>query len=349
MNASLWSRRKTLAMLGVAAPFISRALAQSGPLSDKLIEAAKAEGSATFYCSVDVLVAEKLGEAFQKKYPGIKVQIERSGAERVLQRVVQEYDSGIRKIDVIDTSDEIHFNLFKRRGWLTPALSEDVGKFWPAAHRDKDDMFACWRATLVIPGYNSTLIKPDEAPKSWADLLDAKWRGKMVKSHPSYSGGSLIATYALIRAFGWDYLAKLGQQRVLQVQSSTEPPKKLSLGERPLMIDGNEYNAFLLKEKGSPIELIYPAEGSPFVAGQLGVMKDAPHPNAARLLHAFLFTAEAQQLACDFGGTRSLHPAVQERTGRRPLADIKLMEADPINLEKEIETIRVKYASYFGT
>jgi iron(III) transport system substrate-binding protein len=135
----------------------------------------------------------------------------------------------------------------------------------------------------------------------------------------------------------------------MQVQSSTEPPKKLALGERPVMVDGNEYNAFLAKESGAPIEIVYPAEGTPLLVGSAGVMKDAPHPNAARLFISYLFSLEGQQLLVDVGGLRSYHPDVKERPGRKPLSEIKLLTADPVEQEKAVDEIKQKYAAYFGT
>ncbi len=87
------------------------------------------------------------------------------------------------------------------------------------------------------------------------------------QGHPAYSGTIMTATFQLVRELGWDYLEKLSKQRVMQVQSSTDPPKKLSLGERAVMADGNEYGVVLLKEAGQPVEPIYPAEGAPTISG----------------------------------------------------------------------------------
>src|SRR4029077_10819765 len=91
-------------------------------------------------------------------------------------------------------------------------------------------------------GYNTELVKPEDAPKSFADLLDPKWAGKMVKAHPAYSGTIMTATFQIARELGWGYFEKLATQRVMQVQSSTDPPKKLALGERAIMADGNDTN-----------------------------------------------------------------------------------------------------------
>ena len=100
----------------------------------------------------------------------------------------------------------------------------------------------------------------------------------MVKGHPAYSGTIMTATFQLVRDLGWDYLEKLSKQRVMQVQSSTDPPKKLALGERAVMADGNEYNIVLLKEAGQPVEPVYPTEGTPTISGPTGIFVNAPHP-----------------------------------------------------------------------
>jgi iron(III) transport system substrate-binding protein len=159
----------------------------------------------------------------------------------------------------------------------------------------------------------------------------------------------MTTTFALSRLLGWGFYEKLGTQRVLQVQSSTEPPKKVALGERPVMIDGNEYNLFLLKKQGAPIEVVYAEEGTTLCPGMAGVMKDAPHPNAARLFASYLFSLEAQQLEYDVAEVRSFHPDVKDKPGRIPLAQIKLLTVDPAELETETDAIRAKYAGYFGT
>jgi len=315
----------------------------------ELVEAARREGTVVFYTSTDVQVAEALASAFQTKYPGVKVQVERSGAERVFQRISQEYGSNIHAADVIETSDAVNFLLFKRQGWLAAGLPGDVVKLWPAHARDPDGQFAVFRAHLSVMGYNTKLVKKDDAPKSLVDLLQPKWRGRIVKAHPGYSGTIMTATYAIAQALGWDYFEKLGKQRVLQVQSSTEPPKKLAQGERPIMADGNEYNIFSLMEAGEPVAPIYASEGTPLVPGNAAIFKEAPHKNAALLFYDFIFSLPAQQLICDVGGLRSFHPEVKEKSTRTPLKDIKLLLADPVAIEKEAESIKQKYEADFGT
>jgi iron(III) transport system substrate-binding protein len=317
-------------------------------VTPELIAAAQKEGSVVFYSSYDVAVGEVFRKGFEAKYPGVAVQVERAGSERIFSRVAQEYDSGIHAVDVIDSADATHLMFWKRKGLLAAYVPEGIDR-WPPGMRDPDGFYAADRASLTVIGYNTKQVKPEDAPKRYTDLLDPKWKGKIVKAHPAYSGNIMTTTYALSRLLGWGFYEKLGTQRVLQVQSSTEPPKKVALGERPVMIDGNEYNLFLLKKQGAPIEVVYAEEGTTLCPGMAGIMKDAPHPNAARLFASYLFSLEAQQLEYDVAEVRSFHPDVKDKPGRLPLAQIKLLTVDPAELEKETDAIRAKYAGYFGT
>jgi iron(III) transport system substrate-binding protein len=338
-----------LLALGLAAGAARAEPPAASPVTPALIEAATKEGKVVWYTSAELRAAERVAKAFEAKYPGISVQVERSGAERNFQRIAQEYGSGIRVADVLESSDASHFIVWKQQGWLAPYVPEDVAKYWPADQRDPDGLFATWRSTFSPMGYNTKLLKAEDAPKSFADLLDPKWSGKIVKAHPGYSGTILTATFEIARDLGWPYLEKLSKQHVMQTQSATDPPKKLAAGERLVMADGSEYVLIELKEDGNPVEPIYPTEGTPFISGPSGVMAQAPHPNAARLYQSFLFSLEAQQLIVDIGAMRSLHPLVKEKPGRVPLKEIKAMKDDPAAVESQVEAIKRKYTQYFRT
>jgi len=337
----------TALALGAAGTRVMAAAPPAVTITPELIAAAQKEGKLAWYTSVDLPVAEKIARAFEAKYPGVACRVERAGAERVFQRIGQEYGSRIYAVDVVNSSDAAHFVVWKRDGLLAPYLPEDVARFYPAEHKDPDGLFATWRASLSVIAYNTTLVKPEEAPRSFADLLEPKWKGKIVKAHPGYSGTILTATYQMARDLGWSYFEQLAKQNVMQVQSSADPPKKLALGERAVMADGNEYNIFLLRESGQPVELVYPSEGSPLIVGPNGMFKNAPNPNAARLFQSYMFSVEAQQLMSDVGGLRSAHPAVKEKASRKPLRDIKLMKDDPVAVEAQSDQIKARYSQIF--
>jgi iron(III) transport system substrate-binding protein len=133
----------------------------------------------------------------------------------------------------------------------------------------------------------------------------------------------------------------------MQVQSSADPPKKLEIGERAVMADGNEYNIFQMKEAGRPVEPVYATEGSPLIIGPNGIFKTSPNPNAAKLFQSFCFSRDAQQLIIDAGGLRSAHPQTVEKAGRKPFKDIKTMKDDAAAVEKESDAIKARYTKIF--
>jgi len=353
MSKLRFTRRDVLKASSVAAtgPFaapLRAAAPEATAITPALVDAARKEGKVVYYTSVDLPLAEKIAKSFEAKFSGVSVRVERTGAERVFQRIGQEYASRIHTVDVVNSSDAAHFIVWKRDGLLAPFVPEDVAKYYPAEHRDADGMFASFRVTLSPIGYNTNLVKAEEAPKSFADLLDGKWVGKIVKAHPAYSGTIMTATFQIVRELGWQFFERLAKQKVMQVQSATDPPKKLALGERAVSADGGEYNLSQTKDAGGPVEIVYASEGVPTIVGPNAIFRNAPNPAAARLFQCYCFTGECQQMIVDFGGLRSMHPQVKERAGRKPLREIKTMKEDAVGVERMSEEIKTRYSRLFG-
>src|SRR5205807_9854922 len=110
--------------------------------------------------------AEKLGKAFEAAYPGITIQIERSGSERLFQRIDQEFASNIHAADVINSSDASHFIPWKKNGWLAPFVSEVIAKYFLVQYRDPDGLFATNRIYLSSIAYKTYLVTAVETQKS---------------------------------------------------------------------------------------------------------------------------------------------------------------------------------------
>jgi iron(III) transport system substrate-binding protein len=353
MRDRRWTRRevlKTSTAVAAGVLFAEPIRAAAPPptsVTPALIESARKEGKVSYYSALELNVAERLGKAFEAKYPGIAVRVERSGAERIFQRIAQEQASGINAVDVANSTDPAHYLDWKAKDWLAPYVPDDVARHFPADQVDPDGMYATSCGWIEVIGYNTNLVKPEEAPKSYADLLDPKWQGKIVKAHPGYSGAIMTATFVLARELGWSYFERLAQQKVLQVQSAADPPKKLLLGERAVMADGNDYNLLLLKDQGKPVEVVYATEGSPLIIVPSGVFHNAPNPNAARLFQSFFFSAEGQQLLVDNYAHRSFHAQIKEKPGHPPLATLKLLKSDPAAVLAQGEEIKARYAKLF--
>ena len=160
--------------------------------------------------------------------------------------------------------------------------------------------------------------------------------------------GIVPARVALSRDLGWSYFERLAQQKVVQVESSRDPPNRLARGESAVQADGAHSQLLLLRERGAPVEIVNAGEGTPLIMAPSAVFKTAPSPSAARLFQSFLFSIEAQQGLVDVSGMCSFHRLVKEKAGRRPLSTIKLIKSDPEAMEAQRENIKARYRSIFG-
>lgn len=334
----------------VLAPLGARILSAAPPttaITPELIEAAKKEGKVTYYTAMDLSVAEPMARAFEAKYPGIKVAVERTGAERLFNRIGQEVGSNIRRVDVANSSDAAHFIVWKRQGWLEPFLTPDMAENLPADQRDPDGTFVNQRTHLSAIAYNTRLVKPEDVPKGFVDLLDPKYAGKLVKGHPGYSGTIMTATQQLAKALGWEYFEKLSKQKVLQVQSATEPPKRIEAGERAIAVDGSDYLFWMARERGAPIEVVHAIEGTPQVSNPMAIFKSSPNPNAARVLVGWIMSPEGQQFIVNVSGQYPANRLVKAKEGRPALASIKTLPEEPAEVEKQADEIKSRYQRYF--
>ena len=313
----------------------------------KHLEGARKEGKVVWYTSLVLPSAEKVAKLFETAYPDIKVEVHRTGSQRILQRVMQELQANIKNVDVIHTSDAGHYVFLKEKKLLAKYTPAGVEGF-PDGFKDKDGYYYGLRATVNAITYNTKAVSASEAPKSWKDLLDPRWKGKMVTAHPGYSG--VIATHvlALVHLNGWDYFKALAQNKLMIVQSANDPATVVSSGERVVAVNGGDYSAYQLKKKGNPIEIVYPKEGVPLVVSPTAITTFAPHPNAARLFTDFTFTREVQQVMADSEGLYTGHPGVTYPADKPKLSELKLLMVTPEELEKRNEEIKKRFVEFFG-
>ena len=316
-------------------------------ITPELIAAAKKEGKVVYYTSIDLPLAEKIAKSFEAKFPGIAVRVERTGAERVFQRISQEYASRIYAVDAVNSSDAAHLIVWKRGGLLEPYVPEDVAKHYAADHKDADGMFASFRVGLSVIGCNTDLVKPEDraeelrrSARSEMEGQDRQGASELQRHHHDrdlpVGARSRLAVFREARAAERDAGA-------VGLRSAEEARARRAR----VQADGNEYNLFQLREAGQPVEPLYASEGTPLAVGPNGIFKNAPNPNAARLFQSYCFTAECQQLVIDVGGLRSVHPQTKEKPGHKPLKDIKVLKDDAEGVEKSGEEIRSRYTKLF--
>ncbi len=321
--------------------------AAAAAAQDPRLEAARKEGKVVWYTSLALSSSEKVAKLFETAYPGVKVEVHRTGSQRILQRMMQELSSNIRNVDVVHTSDAGHYVLLKEKKLLMRYTPAGVDAFAPG-FKDRDGFHYGLRATVNVIAYNTKMIAAAEAPRTWKDLLDPKWRGRLVTAHPGYSG--VIATHvlALVHLNGWDYFKALAQNKPMLVQSAVDPSGIVASGERPVAVNGGDYTFYQAKKKGNPVEIVYPKEGVPLVVSPSAITSFAPHPNAARLFTDFVFSRDVQQVLADTEGLYTGHPQVTYPADKPRLPDLKLLPVDAEELEKRNEEIKTRFVEFFG-
>jgi iron(III) transport system substrate-binding protein len=340
-------RRRLISLIVLALPACLSVWAGEARAQDPRLEAARKEGKVVWYTSLALTSSEKVAKLFETAYPGVKVEVHRTGSQRILQRMMQELSSNIKNVDVVHTSDAGHYVLLKEKKLLmryTPAGVDVFG----AGFKDKDGYHYGLRATVNVIAYNTKVVSPADAPRTWKDLLDPKWRGRLVTAHPGYSG--VIATHvlALVHLHGWDYFKALAQNKPMLVQSAVDPSGVVASGERPVALNGGDYTFYQVKKKGNPVEIVYPKEGVPLVVSPSAITSFAPHPNAARLFTDFIFSREIQQVLADTEGLYSGHPQVTYPTDKPRLSDLKVLAVEAEELEKRNEEIKTRFVEFFG-
>ena len=337
-----------LPQVGVLTALLVVLLMATGALAqDARLAEARKEGKVVWYTGAASTTAENVASRFEQAYPGIKVEVQRAGSERIFQRFMQEVGAGIKNADVFNSSDAGHYVLLKKKGMLTKYMPAGADRF-PDGFRDPEGIVFGWRAFPVVISYNSKLLPNDQAPKTWKDLLHPKWKGKLVTAHPGYSGS--IATYvlALVNLYGWDYFKQLAQNKPHITQSIHDPAQVVASGERMVGANGAEYYLYQQRKKGNPIGIVYPQDGAPLVVTPTAITSSAPHPAAARLFTDFIFTKEVLQYLADSEGLYVPSADVSYPQDKPKLSDLKLLTVDSAELERRTEEIKKRFVEFFG-
>ena len=264
---------------------------------DALVKAAKKEGKVVFYSSEDRKALEPANKAFTAKY-GIPVELNRQSTGRSLRLAQSEFETNTVKADVLDITNPLVFFEWKQKGYL---------KQWKAAHadeqvsnlfRDKDGHIWARRLLVICIGYNKKHVSDKEAPKTWEEVLQPKWKDKITMSGTA-SGPSFGWIVYIANKYGWEYFDRLHKLNPIVAPSGDEAFALLATGERPLNIGNPCFDMLEAAAQGSPIGNIYPEDGPGVWWAGLGITKAAPHPNAAELFANFLMSKEGSTAAAN--------------------------------------------------
>ena len=291
--------------------------------SSELEPGAKKEGSLTWYTSKPTPIVNALAEDFTKQY-GIEVDIYKAGGSQVLAKVEAELMGGGLEADVVDYSDAGAAVNQAERGVFAQYAPERSDLVDPDLKSPKG-LWTSYGPYATMIAYNPKLVSESEAPQSWEDLADPKWKGKVAMASPDYAGSAFMTMQGWDQLMGEDFLDKLGPNlRVYQGFGDVE--NALLSGQAPVAVVLS-FRAFADKASGAPIEVVTPEEGAVAVGEAYAINAKAKHPKAARLFANYLLSAPAQQIVAQnflFPGTSDVQP----REGVPSLADLKTVKPD---------------------
>ena len=283
---------KGLARLAVVAALVFAPAAARADMK-ALEEAAKKEGELTWYTAHYTSEgAEELGAEFTKMY-GIKVNVVRTTAQVAYQRLLQDLKNNQIACDVFSSTDVGHDVRLKAEGKFEKYIPETASKILPEFQNfDPDGYYHTTSAGLVVITYNTSKVKPEEAPKKWTDLLDIKWKGKVSTGHPGFSG--YVGTWVLMmkKLYGWDYFDNLEKNKPQIGRSINDTVTALNAGERQVAA-GADGSTLYSASRGNPLAVSYPSDGSVLIIAPSAIIKGTKHPNAAKLFMEYLNSIEA--------------------------------------------------------
>ncbi|MEX6508458.1 ABC transporter substrate-binding protein [Jiella sp. M17.18] len=263
-----------------------------------LVAAAEAEGKVTWYTTMIVDQSVRpLAAAFMKRYPKIAVEFTRAGSGDTALKIINEGQAGRMMGDVFDGTAT--FSSVMPAGFVEP-YKPDSAAAYPDKFKAADGSWHALNFYYLTAAYNTDLVSADEAPKTFNDLLDPKWKNQLVWSvvpepvaAPGFLGNMLMAKG---EEQGMAYLDKLAAQKVTNMNSSQRTVlDRVIVGDFPMGLMVFNHHVAISKAKGAPIEWLH-MEPLVSSASLLGLIKGAPHPNAGKLFIDWLLSDEGQRV-----------------------------------------------------
>ncbi len=307
-------------------------------------EAARKEGKVVWYTSTPIAQAQVIAKAFEAK-SGIKVELFRSGGSAVLNRFMQETGAGRFAVDVMTTSDPAASAALTKKGMFVPFKPENFEKI-PDAAKDPQGHYVAQRLNIMTIYLRTDLVPAADVPKTWDDLTQPKYKGRLVMTDPSFTALQLTVVGTHSRTNGWGFYEKLRANDIMIVRGNEQVSSMIKRGERWIAVGALDSYAAEDRAAGHKITTIFPAAGTYVIPSPTAIIKGGPNPNAAKWLAEFMISDEAQKIFPDNGGY-SARIDLAPPEGGAAVKDIKLLDVDYEYLEKQSTAIKRKFNEIF--
>jgi iron(III) transport system substrate-binding protein len=270
-------------------------------LPDSVLEAARREGAVVIYASGELSQWEPMKQAWNKRYQGIDVQVVAQRGRDSREKVIAEQAAGKVVADIVSAGPDTTTELDKL-GFLDafqpPELQNVREEF-----RDPRNILIPRNLNLYGITVNTRALPEGQAPRSWADLTDPKFKGKIAMQDPRGSGGGNTVLTAMLKIFGEPFLQKLADQQIFMGTQTADIRTALIRGEYSILLTDTAENAYRSALDGAPIRFIRPEEGVAITPISVTVVNNAPHPNAAKLFANWILSEDGQASVAESGST----------------------------------------------
>jgi iron(III) transport system substrate-binding protein len=308
------------------------------------LAAAKTEGKVVWYTSTPVETANKIAKLFETQ-TGIRVELFRSGGGAILRRFMQEHQAGRVAVDVITTSDPAASAALARKDTFVPFKPTNFDKV-PEAGKDATGAYVAQRLNIITIYARTDKVAPADMPKTWTDLTDPKYKGKLVMTDPSFTSLGLMVVTSLSKRLGWDYYEKLRKNDIMVVQGNQQVSDMIKRGERLIAAGALDSYAADDRKEGHPITTIYPADGVFIIPSPTAIVKGSPNPNAAKAFAEFMLSDAAQKLFPEDGGYAA-RVDVAPPAGNPEVSKMKSLPVDYDEVEKESARVKRRFNEIF--
>lgn len=279
-----------------------------------LIDAARKEGSVVWYSTLIInQIVRPMVDAFEAKYPGIKVEYSRAASSDVALKIVNEARARRVQSDIFDGANTV---FLLRDPRLVTSYAPKASESWPADLKSKDGTWTALNIFYWTSAYNTNLVKPEDVPKTYEDLLDPKWKGKIAWTYDLTSGGPPGFVHNILSTMGQEkgmaYLRTFAEQEPVTIPGAQRVVlDHVISGEYPLCVMILNYHAAISMKAGAPVQWLK-MEPLLQTMGLVSITGNPPHPNAARLMVEFMLSEEGQKLLAD-NDYIPAHPGVPAR------------------------------------
>lgn len=244
------------------------------------------------YTSLYKDTINEIEPTLQKQFPNVKIQFYQGGSETVASKVNAELTSGKTKADLLITSDPFWYVEMKKKGKLLKYESA-AAKHAPKSFSDPDGYFEVNRIPVMVLGYHSEAIKPEELPRTWKELTESKWKDKVSMGDPLQSGTNFTTAAFLSDRYGWDFFKKLRSQNLIAAGGNSSVLNRIETKERPVGVLLLE-NILKAMKKNSPVRPLYPTDGVIAIPSPIAITSDTKDPELAKQIYDWFFSDYAQ-------------------------------------------------------